>query len=198
MIRKKKLVVFFFIIAIVLLLSVSIAYAALSSTITVTVNKVTQQAMTWDIGFQTGTITGELTSTNSIADCGSATATATTISGISTRLADVGDKCAYTFHILNKGTIGGKVSNIAIVKPADTTCTINGSTMVCGDITYKLRYNNATSTSLLALNDTIAPKSGSTPTDQTVVLTIEHTGTTASTTDYNQSGFSYTITYGQN
>lgn len=70
--------------------------------------------------------------------------------------------------------------------------------MVCGDITYKLRYNNASSTSLLALNDTIAPKSGSTPTDQTVVLTIEHTGTTASTTDYNQSGFSYTITYGQN
>lgn len=198
MIRKKKLVLFFFVVAIVLLLSVSIAYAALSSTMTVTINRVTQQAMTWDIGFQTGTITGVVTSSNGLASCGTATATVNTISGISTTLADVGDKCAYTFHILNKGTIGGRVSNIAIVKPANTSCTINGSTMVCGDITYKLRYNSATSSTLLSLNDTIAPKSGSTVTDQTVVLTIEHTGTTASQTDYQQTGFSYTITYGQN
>ena len=198
MIRNKRLVAFFFIIAFVLLLSVSVAYAALSSTITVTINKVSQQAMTWDIGFQTGTITGEVTTSNALASCGTATATATTISGISTRLADVGDKCAYTFRIRNNGTIGGKITNIAITKPTSTTCTIDGSTMVCGDITYKLRYSTASSTSLVALGDTIAAKSGSTPTEKIVVLTIEHTGTTAQTNDYVQAGFSYTLTFGQN
>ncbi len=198
MIRRKKLVLSFMIVAFVMLLSISIAYAALGTTLTVTVNKVTQNAMTWDIGFQTGTVSGVATTTNSLASCGSATATTDTISGITTTLADVGDKCAYTFTIKNNGTIGGKISAIDITKPTNTTCTTSGSTMVCGDITYKLHYDNEASSSLVAIGDTIAAKSGSAPTVKTVVLTIEHTGTTASTTDYDQLDFSYKITYGQN
>ena len=198
MIRKKKIILSFIIIAVVLLLSIAIAYAALSTTLTITFNKVTQNPMTWDIAFQTGTVAGVSTSTNSLSSCGSATATTDTISGISTTLADVGDKCAYTFVIRNNGTIAGKISSIDITKPNNTTCTITGSTMVCGDITYKLHYDNESSTSLVGIGDTIAPKDGSTPTLKTVVLTIEHTGTTASTEDYEQLGFSYKITYGQN
>ncbi len=197
MIRKKKIILSFIIIAVVLLLSISIAYAALSTSLVITVNS-TQNPMTWDIAFQTGTVTGVSTSTNSLSSCGSATATTDTISGISTTLADVGDKCAYTFVIRNNGTIAGKISSIDITKPTNTTCTIVGSTMVCGDITYKLHYDNESSTSLVGIGDTIAPKDGSTPTLKRVVLTIEHTGTTASTEDYDQLGFSYKITYEQN
>ena len=55
-----------------------------------------------------------------------------------------------------------------------------------------------TSTSFVAVGDTIAAKSGSTATEKIVVLTIEHTGTTAQTNDYVQAGFSYTLTFGQN
>lgn len=198
MIRSKKIVISLFAIAFILLLTISIAYAALSATLTMTTNKITQSAMTWDIGFQTGTITGVATSANPIASCGTATATSTTISGISLTLAGVGDKCSYTFKIKNNGTIAGKISNIVITKPTDTVCTINGSTMVCGDITYKLHYDTADSTSLVSVNDTIAAKSGSTATEKTVVLTVEHTGTTASEDDYYQSGFAYKLVYSQN
>lgn len=196
MVRRKKLVLTFSIIAIVLLCSISIGYAALSKTLKITVST-TQNAMTWDIGFQTGTITGVATSTTGAASCGTATVTQTAITGISTTLTGVGDMCAYTFKILNNGTVGGIISTINITKPADTTCTISGSTMVCGDITYKLHYNTSSSTSLVAVGDIILEKSGSTATEKTVVLTIEHTGSTASTTDYNQSGFAYQITYSQ-
>ena len=198
MIRNKALVISLITLVIVLLLSISIGYAALSKTLTMTTNKITQNAMSWDIGFETGTITGVATSSTGTADCGTATATKTTISGISTTLTGAGDKCAYTFKILNNGSIGGKITAINITKPTSTTCSISGSTMVCGDITYKLHYDSATSTSLVAVNNTIAAKSGSTATQKTVVLTIEYTGTTASATDYSQSGFSYKITYGQN
>ena len=199
MIRNKKLVITFFIVLAVLLVSVSIAYAALSTTLTITTNKITQNAMTWDIGFEAGSITGEARVNNSSSvSCGEATATKTAITGISTSLSGVGDECAYTFTIRNNGTIGGKITAINITKPASTTCTINGSTMVCGSITYKLHYNNATSTSLVAKNDTINPKSGSTPTNKTVVLTITHTGTIASATDFNQTGFAYNLTFSQN
>jgi len=198
-IRNKKLVITFFIILTVILVSVSIAYAALSTTLQITTNKITQNAMTWDIGFATGTVTGEARVNNSNAvSCGEATATATAITGISTSLSGVGDECAYTFTIRNNGTIGGIITAINITKPTSTSCTINGSTMVCGSITYKLHYDTATSTSLVAVNNTIAPKSGTTPTTKTVVLTITHTGTIASATDFNQNGFAYNITFSQN
>ncbi|MBR4693334.1 MAG: hypothetical protein IKQ06_04690 [Bacilli bacterium] len=198
MIRKKKIVITSLVVAIVMLLSISIAYAALSTTLTITMNQITQNAMTWDIGFQTGTVTGVVTTTNNLASCGTATATSTTISGISTTLSDVGDRCAYTFTVKNNGTIGGKIASISVTQPSGQSCSVNGSTMVCGDITYKLHYDSATSTSLVAVGNTIAPKSGSTPTTKTIVLTIENTGSAAPTADYNQSGFAYTIKYGQN
>lgn len=197
-IRNKKTIIIIVSVVIVLLLGISIAYAALSKTITVTTNNVIQSAMTWDIGFDSGTVTGTAVVNNSgNVNCGSATATATTISGISVTLSEVGDKCAYTFSVKNRGTIGGKISTITVTKPTSTTCTITGSTMVCGDITYKLHYDTHTSSSLVAVGDVIAAMSGSSPTAKTVVLTIEHTGQTASSTDYNQSGFAYDILYGQ-
>ena len=199
MIRRKRLVYTIIIVLIVAIVSITIGYSALNASMNITMNKITQNAMTWDIGFKTGTITGTAVTNNSgNINCGTATATATTISGISTKLSGVGDKCAYTFQIQNNGTIAGKISSINITKPTSTTCTTSGSTMVCGNITYKLHYTSATSTSLVAVNDTIAAKSGTTATTKTVVLTIEHTGTTIETGSYNQNGFSYTINYAQN
>lgn len=196
MIRRKKLIFTIILVLVITIVSISIGYAALSTTLTITMNKVTQNAMTWDIGFKTGTVTGSVTTNNSgSASCGSATATATTISGVAPSLA-MGDKCAYTFYIQNNGTIAGKISSINITKPTSTTCTTSGSTMTCGNITYKLRYTSATSTTLVATGNTIAAKSGSTATSKTVVLTIEHNGN-AETAAYTQSGFQYTINYAQ-
>ena len=163
-IRRKKLVVILLVIAVVLLSSMSVMYAALSTSLTVTTNKITQNAMSWNIGFVEGTITGSSMTSGGHEDCGTATATATTITGVTPTLSGIGEGCSYPFTIRNNGTIGGKISSITITKPTDTTCTISGSTMVCGKITYKLHYNSATSTSLVANNDTIAAKSGSTPT----------------------------------
>ena len=198
MIRDKKFVVIVICSLVATLFSISIAYASLQSTLVTTLNQMSQEAMTWDIAFVTGTITGQAVVNNSgNISCGTATATATTISGIAPTLSDVGDKCAYTFTIRNDGTIGGEISSITITDPSGLTCTKTGSTMVCGDITYKLHYDSASSTTLVAVNDTIDPKVGNTATTRTVVLTVEYTGSTAAEDDFTQSGFSYTILYAQ-
>ena len=199
MLRKKKFIVTSLIVVAVLLLSVSIAYAALSSSLTITIPQVKQEVMTWDIGFNPGTVTCSIVTDNSgLTSCGSATVTTTTVSGIETIVSEPGDKCACTLSILNKGTIGGKISTINITKPQNTTCTISGSTMTCDNIIYKLHYDNAASSTLVAVGDTIAPKSGSTPTTKTVVLTIEHSSTAGPQQDVTQTGFAYNITYSQN
>ncbi len=199
MIRKKRFVIVLIVVVVVLLLSVSIAYAALSSTLTITTQKITQQVLTWDIGFNPGTVTCTVVTNNSgLTSCGTATVTATTISGIDAIVSEAGDKCACTFTILNKGSIAGKISTINITKPENTTCTTSGSTMTCGNIVYKLHYSTASSTSLVSVNDTIAAQSGSTPTSKTVVLTIEHSSSTGPTNDVYQRGFAYNILYTQN
>ncbi len=199
MIRRKKFVIVSLIIVVVLLLSVSIAYAALSSTLTLTTQKVTQQVLTWDIGFNPGTVTCDIITDNSgTTSCGSATVTATSVSGIDAIVSEPGDKCACTLNILNKGSIAGKISTITVTKPQNTECTVSGSTMTCGNVIYRLHYDNATSSSYVSVGDTIAAQTGSTPTTKTVVLTIEHSSTAGPHEDAYQREFAYNILYSQN
>ena len=198
MYRDKKSIIILLIIAGAFLASITVAYALLQTSLNVTINTVTQESLTWSIAFEPGTVTGTAVVNNSNAvSCGTATVTQTTISGVSPVLADTTDECAYTFTIKNSGDIAGQISNITIQEPAGISCTKNGSTMVCGDITYKLRYNTAESTSFVSVGDTIAGKVGSTPTTKTVVLTIQYTGATAAADDFSQNGFSYTLLFSQ-
>ena len=198
MYREKKTIIIILIIVGAFLVSITVAYALLQTSLNVTVNSVSQQKLTWNIGFVPGTVTGTAVVNNSnVVICGTASVTATTISGISPILSDTTDECSYTFTIRNNGDIAGQISNITIQEPTGLSCTKSGSTMVCGDITYKLRNNSAESTSFVAVGDTISPKVGSTPTTKTVVLTIQYTGATAASDDFSQNGFSYTLLFSQ-
>lgn len=198
MIRNKKFVMILCGGLAISLVGIGIVYAALQATLAATYNVIRQNVMSWDIGFKPETITGEIVANNSDnVNCGTATATATTISGISPGLSTTGDKCSYTFTIQNNGSIPGKISAINITNPTGLTCTKNGSTMVCDEITYELHYDTYDGTSV-ALNDVIDAQTGDTPTEETVVLTITYTGLTVGLDDFTQSGFSYTLTYAQN
>ena len=195
MIRDKKMVIILISALLVGLLSFVVAFAAMSTSINITFGDVNQSALTWDIGLQSGTITG--VANQSGLSCGTATATTTQISGVAPVFHAVGDMCSYTFHILNNGTIPGKISAINITGPSGVSCSKSGSTMTCGSIEYKLHYDTSTSTSLVAVGNVIAAKSGSTATDKTVVLTITYLSSVTPSTFSGQT-FSYSITYAQN
>lgn len=189
---------FNFLLAIIIFLVLSfvamgIGFSALSTNMSIYVNKVTETALTWNIGFQSETVSGVASgSDTSYMQCGSVTTNASQVTGVRAILSDSGDKCSYTLHIKNTGTIAAKISSISTTSPDGVTCTSSGSTMVCGDITYKLRYTSASSSSLLAVNDTFAIDSTT-----AVYLTIEYTGSTPAADDFEQNNFGYTIVFGQ-
>ena len=193
MIRYKRTVTILLSSVLIGIIIMSIAYAAMQSTLNVTFSKITQQALTWDIGFKIETVAGVPNRTG--VNCGTVTVTNSQISGFSPEFQAIGDMCSYTFHIVNNGNIAGKISSINISKPL-SSCTVSGSSMTCKNIEYNLRYNTSTSTTYVSVGDVIAAKSGSTATENTVVLTIAYSSASAPTTFTGQS-FSYTITYDQ-
>lgn len=190
---------FNFLLTVVIFLCLSfvalgVGYSALQSTLMVNTNRVIQNALTWNVGFQSETVTGVATgSDTSYMQCGTVTSNASQVSGVRAILSDKNDKCAYTLHIVNSGGIGAKITSISTTNPDGVTCSTTGSTMVCGNITYKIRKTSASSSTLLAVNDTFA--AGSTT---AVYLTIEYTGSTAASDDFEQNNFGYTIVFGQN
>ena len=175
-------------------IGLGIAYAALSATLKTNTSPVTADSLTWNIGFLSETVSGVASgSDTSYMQCGTVTANASQVSGVRAILSDVGDKCSYTLHIVNNGDIGAKITSISTTNPTGYTCTTTGSTMVCGDITYKLRYTSSSSSTYLAVNNTFAA-----PSNTAVYLTVEYTGSTAAADDFEQNNFGYTIVFGQN
>ena len=120
-----------------LLIGVTVAYAALSATINITVNKITQNAVTWNVAFATGTVTPTVGGTSSDVgrSCGNATVTATTVMVANTTLSKPDDSCTYELTIQNTGDIDAILSTITPVTPTSATCTNSGASMVCGNIT---------------------------------------------------------------
>ena len=171
------------------LFGISIAYAALSATLTITMGKVTQNALTWNVGFETGTVNG--TSTGG-ATCGQATATSDSVTVANTTLATLHDKCVYKLKVKNTGSVAAQLSAISAKTPSSVTCnTTTTSQMVCGNITYKLTTDAAGST-LLGTGGTLAASSGTLD----VYLSAEYTGTeTGASSEQNNGGF--TLTYSQ-
>lgn len=178
-----------------LLLAVSIAYAALSTTLTITANKVTQQALTWNVALVTGTLTATEEGTASGRVCGTATVTTTNITVANTTLSKPGDGCVYTFQVRNSGDIAAKLGTITPTKPTGTgvTCaTASGGNMVCGNITYKITTNSTGTTVATSSNTTV--NAGQT---KTLYLVVRYTGTSLSSSTIEQSSASFSMPFNQ-
>lgn len=118
----------------------SIAYAALSTTLNINFGTVTQTQQTWNVHFKAATnvaATEQKTSTNGFS-CGKATVTASTVTVGDTQLSKPDDKCTWALQIQNEGTIDAKLGTITAIKPTSKDCTVSGASMVCGNVTYKL------------------------------------------------------------
>ena len=174
-------------------LGVTIAYAALSSTLNITTNSITQSTLSWNVGFQTGTVEATAGGTSDTGrSCGNATVTATSVTVGNTTLSKPDDSCTYQLTIKNTGTIDAILSSINVIEPTSNTCTVSGASMVCGNLTYKLSTDVA-GTTLLPLNGTIAKSTGS----QTVYLIVKYTGTEINSTAIEQAAGGFTLVYSQ-
>lgn len=180
----------------------SVAFAALSTTLNINFSKVTQTAQTWDVGFDiTGssngtsiTVNGSTGGTSTTGrSCGAATVSKESVTIANTSLSKPGDKCTWNLTIKNGGTISAKLSNITSTKPTESsvTCTGSGASLVCGNITYKLATN--TSGTLLT-KDSVLAGGSSLP----VYLIAQYTGSNVNNSSIEQTGTKFTLTYSQN
>lgn len=184
------------IVAVIVLLGVGVAYAALSASLTITFNKVTQSALSWNVAFTGSTVTPTVAGTSDTGRlCGNATVTPTSVSVADTSVSKPGDKCTYELTVRNSGTVTAKLSSITPTAPTGTgvTCdTATNGNMVCGNISYKLA-TDAAGTTDLALNSTITPS-----TNQTIYLIISYVPTdTVDNTSVTQSNAKFTLSYNQ-
>ena len=193
-------------IAVLAVVSIGTAYAALSATLTVTVNKVTQSALEWNPRITTCTVSTVGTSTTETS-CGAATVAS---NGLSVTIADTKlskpeDACIYKCTISNvktgtPATLPAKINSVVPTSPSGITCSNTSASssesakMVCGNITYGIYATASTSgtTSNFTTGQTIA--SGST---KDFYLVAQYTGTTVNSTAVTHTGGKFTFTLGQ-
>lgn len=145
---------------IIAIVSLGIAFAAFSTTLTIN-GGATVQATSWNIHYATtnngtdpGTGTGaSITPTTTGTATGSGTLKTADFTWDAT-FKTPGDKVVYTFFIRNAGTYNAKISSI---NTPTLTCEMGGSpeTTVCGKMSYDV-YKDAAGTTKLTTSDTLA------------------------------------------
>lgn len=121
----------------------SIAFAALSAYLEINFGAISQGDQTWNVAFETSnSITADVFGTSSTGrSCGTASATSTLVSISDTTLSKPEDGCRWQLKIKNTGTITAKLHSINFTQPtgiSDCVISEHESSMVCGNITYKL------------------------------------------------------------
>ena len=175
------------------LFGLAVAYAALSTTLSITFNNVTQQALTWNVAFQGSSATAEASGTSATGrTCGTATITADSVSLADTTLSKPGDKCTYTLTVKNSGTVAATLATITPTSPTGIACeTATSGNLVCGNITYKLT-SDSTGSTLLPTGTTLAAGAS-----QTIYLVAMYNADTLQSTAVTQNGAKFSLIYNQ-
>jgi len=191
--NKERKNMYISIIALIIgIIGVTIGYAALSATLNVNFGNVTQNAITWDVGFIGTTVEGASDGTSDTGrSCGTASITPSTVTLGATSLSKPGDKCTYPLTIKNNGGITAELTSIIPKIPTSISCDETSSSMICGNITYKLTSDAAGETPL-SVNSTLDIDK-----EITAYLVVAYTGNTLNTADITQSNGGFTITYSQ-
>lgn len=157
---KDKKTIYAVLVAIVIAgAGLSIAYAAMSTTLTTTFGKVTQNSLTWNVGFDTTSTSVSATAGGTSAtgrSCGTATIAAGSVTIGDTTLSKPGDKCTWAVTVRNSGQINAKLSSIAGTQPSGNTCSTQTGTMTCGNIKYSVTTDTAGTTAVLKSGESLA------------------------------------------
>lgn len=185
---------------------ISIAYALLAQTLDITFNKVTQDALTWNIRFKKSgsswTVSATQSSYNSNTtgiSCGDATINSTnqlSVTIADTELSKPGDRCVWPLTVENKGSIKAKLKTVTANKGSNN-CSVSGAQLTCGKIVYILATDSACTTKLAA--SPVVELAASTGTKQLYLCAYypEETTSLATGLPITHTGISYTLTFEQ-
>ena len=175
---------------IIAIVGLSIAYAAMSTTLKIKGNA-TIDIASWDIKFDN---LGTTIKTGN-AVCQDPTLSNTNIRDYSVVLTKPGDSCSYQFDIVNNGTIDATLG--ALSKNDELMCKAiisdSSSQFPCANITYSLTYDSVNGTNV-SQGDSLAAG-----TKKTVYLTLAYNSdaTELASNDLLISGLDITLIYNQ-
>lgn len=173
---------------------VSIAYAALSTSLKIKFGAVTQSAITWDVRLNKGTSVGIVSGTNETT-CGNATVTESSVTLDNVGLSKPGDQCTYPLTVQNKGDIDANLQSITATSPTGIACeSSTEGKLVCGNVVYKLTSDVSGSNILQPGNQRILKNNGAN--DFYLVVSYEVAPNTVNEAS-SQSGAGFTVVYGQ-
>lgn len=179
---------------IIAVVGISIAYAALSTSLKVNFGKVTRHAFIWDVKLKNETVSGIPSGTSGTV-CGTATVTDSSATVDEVTLDKPGDKCVYPITVQNKGDIDANLINVAATSPRGVSCdSSTESKMVCGNVVYQLTSDAAGTTPLKRNNQRILKNNGAS--DFYLVVSYE-VSANASNIDATHTDAGFTLVYGQ-
>ena len=189
-------------ILIISLITLSIAFAALSATLSINFGNVNQSVQTWNVAFTgtsvSGTASGSASTTGR--SCGNASIESNKVTVGDTQLSKPGDQCQWKLTVKNNGTIGAKLTSIGADYGSNTGCVLGGSnnqrtTVTCGNIIYTLT-SDSNATTALPINTSL---SSTNTQDVYVTAKFADNGTLNNGNQtIVQSGVSFTLNYTQN
>lgn len=171
------------------LVSMTVAYATLSTTLTIE-NNATVAATNWDVHF--ANLVRDTNSTTTVTT--EPSLTATSITGLQATFVKPGDYVSYTFNIVNSGDIDAKLATFTKETPTCGEADTNG--FCASNIEYELSYDdNGTATQFqtgsvqfLNHNQTITA---------TLTIRLKSSVTAMPTTALTVSGIGATFVYEQ-
>lgn len=185
------------IIAVVALLvavvGLSVAYAALSTTLEISGNATINSA-SWDVKF----VKVEQPAENVVGSASfvEPTVTSTSITDYDIKLSIPGDSVTYDFKIVNQGSIDAKLGTVNIGSISCVDATTETATeeaiAVCNNLTYSVTYADG---SEIKVGDDLA-KSGGTR-DAKITLTFNQTADTVPANAIKVNGLDITFIYNQ-
>ena len=201
---KKHYYKIILIISIIAVISIAIAYAALSTTLTITTNKITQNAQTWGHTMSCSKTNDVGTSTTG-RSCGAISVNGTAATVADTTLSKPEDGCVYKCTITNSGSIASKITGIVPTAPTSTSCgtTTSASSsatakMICGNLTYGIYASASVSgTTITTSNLTVPTAAISASGTKDFYLVVQYTGTGLNSSAVTQSNGKFTFTIAQ-
>lgn len=193
--NKERKTMYISILALVIaVVGVSIAYAALSTSLKVKFGTVTQSAFNWDIKLNKGTVNG-VSSGTSTTVCGNATVTDSSVSIGSVTLSKPGDKCTYPLTAQNKGDVDAVLSSITATSPDGVSCNSSSEgKLVCGNVVYSLTSDSNGVNFLKRGEQRIAKTNG---TADFYLVVSYSVSPEVSNEEITHTGAGFTVVYGQ-
>lgn len=189
--RNKKIVFVAIVALVVSIASISIAFAAISSVLTIE-GTGSLNPSDWEVSFDVASLTMDKSTSSEATAASEMSINSTMIGPYSVTLREPGDYVKYEFDVVNSGALNAKIAAFSMPDPVCSGSSTEDEELVCNNLVYTLTYDTTSGANVIQ-GDTLA-----TAASKTMVLYIEYPAGSAMPSEDVVINFgTVSMTYGQ-